>query len=149
MATEKQITGEVGEKLVAENCPCPKCKRRKTFKRLPANFKCADLICDFCGFLAQVKACTVKGAACPPDTILGAAWAPQKERMDAAIYFPLYIAALEKNGKGRAIYYLSADLQEPNIFEPRNPLSSTARRADWQGFNYRLADIRDRLVRLR
>lgn len=68
--------------------------------------------------------------------------------MDAAIYFPLYIVAFAKEGRGRAIYYLSADLQEPEIFEPRKPLSSMARRAHWQGFNYRLTDIRERLVRL-
>lgn len=84
----------------------------------------------------------------PPDTIMGAAWSPQKERMDAAIYFPLYIVALAKEGKARAIYYLSADLQESHIFEPRKALSNIARRAGWQGFNYRLTHIRDRLVRL-
>jgi len=89
---------------------------------LPPNFKCADLICDFCGFLAQVKACTVSDPAIPPDKILGAAWGPQKERMDAAIYFPLYVVALTADAKKHAIYYLSADLQEPDIFEPRNPL---------------------------
>lgn len=148
MATPKQITGERGEQLVATHCACPKCKCRKTLKRLPANFKCADLICDFCGFLAQVKACTVKDPTCPPDTILGAAWGPQKERMDAAIYFPLYIVAFPKQGKASAIYYLSADLQEPDIFEERPPLSATAKRAGWIGFNYRLTHIRDRLVRL-
>lgn len=148
MATEQQITGEVGERLVAQNCACPKCKRSKTFKRLPANFKCADLICDFCGFLAQVKACTVKDTSRPPDTILGASWGPQKERMDAAIYFPLYIVALIADANRYAIFYLSADLQEPEIFEPRDPLSSNARRAGWRGFNYRLTHIRDRLVRL-
>ncbi len=148
MATEKQITGERGEQLVAKHCACPKCKRPKTLKRLPANFKCADLICDFCGFLAQVKACTVKDPSCPPDTILGAAWGPQKQRMESAIYFPLYIVTLGKGTKAFAIYYLSADLQEPAIFEPRAPLTATAKRAGWQGFNYRLAHIRERLVRL-
>jgi type II restriction enzyme len=148
VATDKQITGERGEQLVAKLCSCPKCKRSKTLKRLPANFKCADLICDFCGFLAQVKACTVKDPTCPPDTILGAAWGPQKERMDAAIYFPLYIVALAKEGKAKAIYYLSADLQEPHIFKERPPLSASAKRAGWIGFNYELTHIRDRVVRL-
>lgn len=148
MATAKQKLGERGEKLVAQLCSCPKCKRLKTLKRLPTNFKCADLICDFCGYLAQVKACTVKDVTCPPDSILGAAWGPQTERMDASIYFPLYIVAISPDGKREAIYYLSADLQEPGIFEARKPLSLAARRAGWQGFHYRLEDIRDRLVRL-
>lgn len=148
MATKQQIAGEIGERLVAQQCTCPKCKRTRTLKQLPANFKCADLVCDFCGFLAQVKACSVEDPEVPPDTILGAAWGPQKERMESAIYFPLYIVAFAKQGRKRAVYYLSADLQEPHIFEPRKPLSSTARRAGWQGFNYRLTNIRDRLVRL-
>ena len=148
MATEQQITGEIGERLVAQLCACPKCKRTRTLKRLPTNLKCADLICDFCGFLAQVKACKVDDPESPPDTILGAAWGPQKERMESAIYFPLYDFAFAKKGKKRAIYYLSAYLQETEIFQPRIPLASGARRAGWQGFTYRLADIRDRLVRL-
>ena len=138
----------MGERLVAQLCACPKCKRPHTFKRLPTNFKCADLICDFCGFLAQVKACKVDDPESPPDTILGAAWGPQKERMESAIYFPLYVVTFAKQGKKRAIYYLSADLQQPVIFQPRSPLASGARRAGWRGFTYRLADIRDRLVRL-
>lgn len=129
-------------------CACPKCKRRNTFKRLPTNFKCADLICDFCGFLAQVKACTVKDVSSPPDTIRGAAWGPQKERMESAIYFPLYVVALTSGAKSKAIYYLSSDLQEPEIFEPRNPLGQSARRAGWQGFNYRISHIRERMIRL-
>lgn len=148
MATEQQITGDIGERLVAQQCACPRCKRSRTLKQLPANFKCADLICDFCGFLAQVKACRVDDPEIPPDTILGAAWGPQKERMDSAIYFPLYVVALAKRGRKRAIYYLSADLQQPEIFQPRSPLGTSARRAGWQGFTYRLADVRDRLVKL-
>jgi hypothetical protein len=148
VATDKQIAGEIGEKLVAKQCACPKCKRVGTFKRLPTNFKCADLICDFCGFLAQVKACAVRDIACPPDVVRGAAWRPQKERMDSAIYFPLYVVALGRHDRSHAIYYLSADLQDPHIFEARTPLGPNARRAGWQGFTYRLADIRERLIRL-
>jgi type II restriction enzyme len=68
--------------------------------------------------------------------------------MDSAIYFPLYVVAISGDGKSRAVYYLSADLQEPDIFEPRVPLSSEARRAGWQGFNYRISHIRERMIRL-
>ena len=148
MATDNQVKGEFGEKLVVKLCACPKCKRNKTLQRLPPGFKCADVICDFCGFLAQVQTCAVTDVDCAPDNIMGAAWGPHKERMDAGIYFPLYIVAISKDAKSQAIYYLSADLQEPDIFQPRNPLGPTARRAGWQGFNYRLAHIRERLVRL-
>lgn len=139
----------MGEVLVTKECSCPKCKRTKTLKRLPANFKCADLICDFCGFLAQVKTCKANDVATPPTSVLGAAWGPQKERMDAAIYFPLYLVAVASGENEYAIYYLSADLQDPGIFEVRKPLGPSARRAGWQGFTYRLAHIRERLIRLK
>lgn len=138
----------MGEKLVAAKCACPRCKKQWTLKRLPNNFKCADLICDFCGYLAQVKATIVRDVAVPPDSILGAAWGPQKDRMDAAIYFPLFLVTMDKDRRSHAIYYLAADLQDPDIFEPRVPLSATAKRAGWQGFKYRLAHVRERLVRL-
>ena len=79
--------------------------------------------------------------------ILGAAWGPQKERMDAAIYFPLFLVLVA--GHQYSIFYLSADLQERNLFQPRAPLSETARRKGWQGFTYDLRPIHERFVRLR
>ena len=139
MATDKQKLGEFGENIVLKSCFCPKCKREKSLKRLPPNFKCADLVCDFCGFLAQVKAKTVKDVSALPKQILGAAWGPQKERMDAGIYFPLYLVL--KAEKASSIYYLSADLQSPELFVTRKPLSSTAKRAGWQGFYYDLTQL--------
>lgn len=139
MATAKQTLGKWGEEQVAKLCQCPKCKRTKTLKRLPTNFKCADLICDFCGFLAQVKAMNVKALLPLPKQVLGAAWGPQKDRMDSAIYFPLYLVL--KAPSGSAIYYLSTDFQTPQLFVPRTPLSASAKRAGWQGFIYDLTTV--------
>ncbi|MFO1248524.1 MAG: DpnI domain-containing protein [Alphaproteobacteria bacterium] len=147
MATVRQELGVFGEQKVVQNCACPKCKRKKTLVRLPANFKCADVICDFCGYLAQVKASSVKDVALIPKTVLGAAWGPQKERMDAAIYFPLFLVLVSPTKKF-AIYYLAADLQPPELFKKRAPLSQNARRAGWQGFTYETRHIADRFVRL-
>lgn len=152
MQTPKQVLGNFGEKLVCATCRCPRCKRCKTLKRLPPGFKCADLICDFCGFLGQVKTCTIQGLdplpGVLPSKLLGAAWGPQKERMESAIYFPLFLVAATPNLKVSAIYYLSADLQPPDLFLPRKPLSASAKRAGWCGFLYDLDAVRDRLVRL-
>ena len=91
MPTKRQVLGRYGEVCVVKECACPKFKRNRTLKRLPANFKCADVICDFCGYLAQVKAATVNRIDIIPKTVLGAAWGPQKDRMTAAIYFPLFL----------------------------------------------------------
>jgi type II restriction enzyme len=149
MATQRQALGSFGEQRVVKECVCPRCKREGTLVRLPSNFKCADLICDFCGYLAQVKSTKVRDIDTIPDASLGAAWGPQKERMTSAIYFPLFLVLVGTNQKDYSIFYLAADLQEPGMFKPRSPLSSTARRAGWQGFTYDLRPVRDRFVRLR
>jgi type II restriction enzyme len=84
MATAKQELGALGEALVVQHCACPKCKQKRTLKPLKTNFKCADVICDFCGFLGQVKASTSKDGKTPPKRLLGAAWEPQRLRMTRA-----------------------------------------------------------------
>jgi len=76
MATDKQKLGELGEQFIVKSCLFPKCKKRKTLKKLPTNFKCADIICDFCGYLAQVKTHSVSNHEKLPHKILGAAWMP-------------------------------------------------------------------------
>lgn len=91
MTTAYQTTGKIGEDLVAKKCICPGCKKKGTYKKLPMNFKCADIICDFCGFLSQIKTMNVTNHEVIPKTCLGAAWQVQKNRMDAGIYFPFLI----------------------------------------------------------
>lgn len=146
MATAHQELGLLGEQVVVQRCACPKCKRPGTLVRLPPNFKCADVICDFCGYLGQVKTARVKDIDKIPNAVLGAAWKPQKERMDAAIYFPLFLVLV--SDKRYAIYYLAADLQTVELFKPRAPLSKSARRAGWQGFIYDTARVKANFVRL-
>ena len=147
MPTDKQKLGILGEDLVAKNLICQKCKKKKTLKKLPLNFKCADLICDFCGFLAQVKSSNVRDVNKLPNSVLGAAWKPQQERMDAGIYFPLYLVLV--NGKNYSVFYLAADLQSKDMFIPRKPLSASAKRAGWQGFMYNISKIKNHFVRLK
>src|SRR4051794_27227874 len=105
VTTEHQALGEFGEQRVEKDCGCPRCKRRRTLVRLPRNFKCADVICDFCGYLAQVKATTVAAVDVLPRQILGAAWAPQRDRMEAGIYFPLFLVLATTDRASYAIYY--------------------------------------------
>lgn len=76
-----------------------------------------------------------------PKQVLGAAWLPQKERMDSGIYFPLFLVL--KTPTTQAIYYLPTDFQSPALFIARKPLSSSARRAGWQGFMYILEAVPD------
>jgi hypothetical protein len=78
MPTERQLLGSFGERRVVHECLCPRCKRSRTLVKLPNNFKCADVICDFCGYLAQVKTVRVRNVESVPNAVLGAAWGPQK-----------------------------------------------------------------------
>ncbi len=135
--TTRQSLGELGEVLVAK-LPCPRCKRSTVLKRLPSNFKCADIVCDFCGYLAQVKTSTQENVDQLPTTILGAAWGPQEERMNAGIFFPLFVVLVSRNRRKRAIYFLPSDLQTKSMFVKRKPLSQTARRAGWTGYVIKL-----------
>lgn len=146
MSTAKQKLGVYGENLVIKNLICQKCKKTKTLKKLPTNFKCADIICDFCGFLAQVKTSNVKNVNILPKVILGAGWKVQKERMNEGIYFPLYLILVNQNNY--SIFYLSTDKQSEEIFIPRKPLSSKARRAGWQGFMYDISKIKNDFIKL-
>ena len=138
-----RVWGEAG----LQDLSLPPCKRFRTLKRLPPGFKCADLICDFCGFLGQVKTCTVeKIEVCQEAARSG--MGATKGKDGVRIYFPLFVVAATQESKKFAIYYLSADLQLPELFFARNPLSASARRAGWCGFLYDLGTVKDRLVRL-
>ena len=148
MPTAKQNLGALGEQLVVQHCACPRCKRTRTLRTLPANFNCADIICDFCGYLGQVKAHSCADDETPPAKLLGAAWGPQRQRMEAGIYFPLFLVLVAQEAGRFSIHYLSADLQTLEMFLERTPLRETARRAGWQGFHYNLGTLRDRLILL-
>ena len=80
------------------------------------------MICDFCGFLAQVKSSNVKDINKLPSSVLGAAWRPQEERMNAGIYFPLYLVLVCK--KEYSVFYLASDLQNKEIFVARKALDA-------------------------
>jgi hypothetical protein len=155
--TERQQLGDLGQRVVCRYCKCPKCKKGK-LKQLIGSFKCADVICDFCGFVAQVKAITVKS---PNNRVLqlrGGAWGVQEEKIKAGIYHPLYIVKairgkpkLGKPGKlGKpvavAIEYIAADFLTPEMYVSRTPLGPEARRAGWQGFVYDLRKLDEHVV---
>ena len=131
MATAKQELGELGERLVAQHCACPKCKQRRTLKRLTTNFKCADIICDFCGLSRAGEASTSKDGR-RRRTAVGAAWGRSGKRMDAGIYFPLFLVLVTPSRTvSRSTIF--GDLQSKDLFKERAPLSVSAKRAGWQG----------------
>jgi hypothetical protein len=103
MPTGKQELGKRGEKAVCTHVSCPRCGRDKQFRELPPNFECVDVICKFCGFLAQVKA-TTGASGEPPTRILGGAWLPQHERVIAGIFHPVYVVTYKGTSLARIDY---------------------------------------------
>lgn len=146
MPTDKQATGRIGEELVVRGCNCFKCKRARTLRRLPPNFKCADIICDFCGYLAQVKTSLTEKTDYPPKNLRSAAWNVQLERMNAGIFFPLFIVLI--GSREKAVFYLPADFQTREMFVPRNPLSATARKSGWQGYYYDFTKVKGGFIKV-
>jgi Dam-replacing family len=140
--TSNQDVGQRGEKAVCSHVACPRCGRAKQFRALPANFECVDVICKFCGFLAQVKATNGSTAEGAPSTVLGAAWRPQHERIIGGIFHALYVVTFEKRSLIRIDYVPAHMLGAfPGVFKPRKKLSESARRAGWQGFVYDLREL--------
>jgi hypothetical protein len=85
----------------------------------------------------------------PPGRVPGAAWKPICELVANGNYPPLFVVRADKKMTTYSIFYLAPEDQRPDIFERRNPLSPTARRAGWEGFGYNFASVRERFVRLR
>ena len=138
----KQELGRKGERAVCEHVSCPRCGRERQFRALPPNFECVDVICKFCGFLAQVKATSRSSVDGPPPTVLGGAWRPQHERVIAGIFHPVYVVSYDGTRLTR-IDYIPAHMLSayPSVFKPRAKLSDTAKRAGWQGFVYDLREL--------
>jgi type II restriction enzyme len=129
----KKTIGDKAEKLVCGRLSCPRCKRGRTLRRLPPSFPCADVICSFCGYVAQVKAHKVADAEDESITkLIGGSWRTQKERIDAGIYLPIYVVLHFRDPHFRdrmhKIFYLGVEHQFRRMFIPRKkPLRGTWR----------------------
>ena len=122
--------------------PLSSMQEEETSRRLPTNFKCADVICDFCGFLAQVKAVSSKNIETVPRTILGAAWRVQRkgwsqESTFLCISFGSMIA-------GSTPFSISRRNAEPGHLRREK----ATKRSGWQGFIYDLTGRENSIVRL-
>src|SRR5207248_9053116 len=144
MTTAGQALGARGEAAVSQHVACPRCGRKRHLTRLPRNFQCADIICKFCGYLAQVKAVTLSaGSEELPRRVPGAAWGPQQEQMLAGIFHGLYFVGFAPAGKLLRIDYGPGHVLQasPEVFEPRKPLGPKAKRAGRTGITSNLTKL--------
>ena len=129
MAGNKKI-GDIGEKEVVANVPCPNCK--KPLMQLPPNYPLYDLQCTGCSFRAQVKTNNSK----PKDEIFGAGWEIIEKVLKSGFMVPPLFTNFKWKEKGK--------MKQTIIFYPfipkanlkRRQLSPTARRANYKMFNY-------------
>ena len=148
MPSKNQRIGKLGEKFVTKMMNCLKCKKQNSLKLLPTNFKCADLICEFCGHTSQVKTFRNDSEGLP-NQIAGAKWNPLNERIQAGIYHALWIVRMNQtNNRCCEIWLVTSEAQDPKMFVKRKPLSSAAKKAGWQGYRIDVANHADRFIKV-
>lgn len=109
---------------------------------MEAGFPCVDVICKFCGLLAQVKSTTAT-VNDRPTRALGANWAPQKEQILRDIFHALYVVSIVR-GEAERIWYVPAHMLRvnPAAFRPGGITRDGSNRLR-QGFSYDLRAIPD------
>ena len=122
--------GDVGELDVIEKVPCPHCK--KPLMLLPPNYPLYDLQCTGCSFRVQVKTNRTK----PKKEIFGAGWQIMDKVLKAGFLIPPLFANFiwQENGKQKQEIRFYPFIPKKNL--KKRKLSSKARRANYEMFNY-------------
>lgn len=135
--TVQQAAAEAGEVAVCKKVACPRCARPR-LTRLPNNFDCADVICRFCGFMAQVKSVTSASGEWP-NTIPGGSWPRQQEQIIGGIFHALFVVAFEPKKRHLvSIDYVPSHVLQavPDAYVPRKPTHPAGRSNPFLGFRY-------------
>jgi type II restriction enzyme len=128
-----RIVGEAAEDCII-TLPCPICNE-KTLIKYKANEKSKDIMCETCHSQFQMKATKAPTKKKPSLKLLGAEYKTtcQSIRENNVHYLVLLYSVIGDTYLIRDIYFINhGDINESCII-PRKPLSSTARRAGWQG----------------
>lgn len=62
----------------------------------------------------------------------GATWKSQEERIQAGIYYPIYVVLYDEKDRPVEILHLSVDHQIPRMFRPRRKPQRGAQRFDYR-----------------
>jgi len=140
---EGNIVGEAGEYFAIEELICQRCNSDNWIK-CRTNQPSYDQICGDCGKKYQIK--TRKATKHQYENFIlkneikisGAAYSKTIENLSEDIDYYIILYELNQEGTSKEynilniIHVYGEDIDEFNI-KPRKPLSSTARRAGWQG----------------
>jgi DNA-directed RNA polymerase subunit RPC12/RpoP len=127
---QNQINGESGELEVVALIKCPNCGKK--LMQLPKNYPLFDLQCTGCSFRAQVKTNNCK----PKDIIFGAGWQIMEKVLKSGFMAPPLIANFKWSENGNACQKILFYPFVPKANLKSRTLSPTARRANYQMFNY-------------
>ena len=120
---------------------CPNCLPTPVLEKLPNNAPVADSQCSVC--LAQYELKAKAGKIGP--SVSDGAYRKMLERL-AASTNPHLIVMRYKSGpewQVQDLFIMPNFLFVPKIIQPRKPLSSSAKRAGWQGCNILLGAVPD------
>jgi len=127
---QNHVSGESGEQEVVELVKCPNCGKK--LMQLPKNYPLFDLQCTGCSFRAQVKTNNCK----PKDEIFGAGWQIMEKVLKSGFLAPPLIANFKWTDaeKYHQKIFFFPFIPKSNL--KTRKLSPTARRANYQMFNY-------------
>ncbi|MFA6328474.1 MAG: DpnI domain-containing protein [Candidatus Micrarchaeia archaeon] len=128
--SKSQDSGDAGEIEVINKIHCPNCG--KHLMKLPKNYPLFDIQCTGCSFRAQVKTNNCK----PKDEIFGAGWVVLEKVLKSGYMMPALIVNFRWNEKGAKKQSILFYPFVPKTHLKKRTLSSTARRANYQMFNY-------------
>jgi DNA-directed RNA polymerase subunit RPC12/RpoP len=122
--------GDIGEQEVVDLVPCPNCG--KGLMLLPPNYPLYDLQCTGCSFRAQVKTNNTK----PKAEIFGAGWQIIDKVLKSGFMVPPLITNFKwtEGGEAKQEIRLYPFIPKKNL--KKRKLSPTARRANYEMFNY-------------
>tara|TARA_B110000305_G_scaffold173614_1_gene191901 strand:- start:256 stop:750 length:495 start_codon:yes stop_codon:yes gene_type:complete len=137
--SESRIVGEAGELYIKENIECSRCNDNN-FQKCKSNETSKDLICISCSQKYQIKAksATQKQINNIKNKdifkTIGGEYSTTLKNINEQIDY-LIILYEKKSYKIINILYIKYENININCIIPRKPLSTTAKRAGWQGCN--------------
>ena len=137
--SESRIVGEACEDYVKNKVKCIRCNNNN-FEKYKTNEKSKDLICISCNQKYQIKAKSVthkqiNNIKCKNQfKTIGGEYSTTLTNINEKIDY-LIILYEKQSYKILNILYITNENINSNCITPRNPLSSTAKRAGWQGCN--------------
>jgi hypothetical protein len=128
-----KIVGEAVEDCMV-TLPCPLCKERSLVK-YKTNQKSKDVLCEKCGCQIQIKATKHTKNAQASIKLLGAEYRTtlSSVKENNVHYLVLLYSVIDDTYTIRDICFIHHNDINESCIIPRNPLSSAAKRAGWQG----------------